>query len=94
MVKDIKFSKSNVKNKKYKVEFIYKGKKHSVNFGDKRYQQFKDLTPLKLYKHLDHGDKQRRKNYLKRSKGIKNKQGELTKNNPLSSNYWSIRYLW
>lgn len=94
MVKNIKFFKSNVKNKKYRVEFMYKGKLRKVNFGNKQYQHFKDTTPLKLYKHLDHGDKQRQKNYLNRSAGITNKSGQLTKNIPLYANYWARRYLW
>lgn len=94
MPKDIKFFKSNVKNKKYRVEFIYKNKPYKVNFGHTDYQQYKDSTPLKLYKHLNHGDNNRRKNYLSRSGGIRNKSGKLTKNDPESANYWSIRYLW
>ena len=36
----------------------------------------------------------RRKSYLSRSAGIKNKAGELTKNNPNYANYWSRKYLW
>jgi hypothetical protein len=34
------------------------------------------------------------RSYLARAEGIRNKQGELTKNDKLSANYWSIRYLW
>ena len=94
MVKNIKFFKSNVKNKKYRVEFTYKGKEHKVNFGQLGYEHFKDSTPLKLYKHLDHGDKERRKRYKARASGIKNKQGELTYKNPLYANYWAYKYLW
>ena len=89
-----KFFKSNVKNKKYRVEFMYNGKLHKVNFGDKRYEQFKDSTPLKLYNHLDHNNKERRKNYRARASRIKNKKGELTYKNPLYPNYWSYKYLW
>ena len=33
-------------------------------------------------------------NYLSRSGGITDKNGKLTKNNPLSANYWARRYLW
>lgn len=35
-----------------------------------------------------------RKNYLRRSAGIRNKAGEQTKDDPLSKNYWSRRVLW
>jgi hypothetical protein len=37
-----------------------------INFGDSRYEQYKDRTRLKLYKHLDHLDDKRRENYRKR----------------------------
>ena len=36
-----------------------------------------------------HKDEKRRKSYLARSKGIKNKQGQLTYKDKNSSNYWS-----
>jgi hypothetical protein len=32
--------------------------------------------------------------YLKRSAGIKNKLGKLTKDDPFSANYWSRKILW
>lgn len=35
-----------------------------------------------------------RKKYLARSAGIKDKGGRLTKDNPLSANYWSRVFLW
>jgi hypothetical protein len=35
-----------------------------------------------------------KKNYLKRSAGIKNKQGKLTKDDSWSANYWSRKILW
>jgi len=87
----LKFEKSKSKNKKYSV-ITPSGKK--INFGDKRYEQFKDTTPLKLYKNLDHGDKKRQKNYCARSAAIKNNKGKLTKNNKESANHYSMKYLW
>ena len=36
----------------------------------------------------------RKANYLKRSAGIRDKSGRLTKNNKLSANYWARRTLW
>lgn len=33
-------------------------------------------------------------NYLKRSAGIRNKQGKLTKNDRWSPNYWARKILW
>jgi hypothetical protein len=63
-----------------------------VHFGNPAYQHFKDRTGI--WKSLDHGDKVRRKNYLTRSAGIKDKSGKLTKDNPLSPNYHARRILW
>lgn len=68
------------------------GKKRLIHFGDSRYGQYKDK--IGEYSSLDHNDKQRRKSYLARSKGIKNKKGELTWKDKNSANYWSIRTLW
>ena len=41
-----------------------------------------------------HNDTKRRENYLARSGGIRNKSGELTKNDPFSANYWARKKLW
>ena len=35
-----------------------------------------------------------KKNYLTRSAGIRNKKGELTKNDPWSANHWARKILW
>ena len=35
-----------------------------------------------------------KQNYLKRSAGIRDKNGNLTKDDPWSANYWSRRILW
>jgi len=84
--------KSTAKNKKYSVIVMKDGKKRLIHFGDSRYGQYKDK--IGEYSSLDHNDKQRRKSYLARSKGIKNKKGELTWKDKNSANYWSIRTLW
>lgn len=86
----LEFKKSTHKNKKY---MVYHNDKW-IHFGDNRYEQYFDKTPLKLYSHLNHLDKDRRKNYLTRSKGIKDKNGNLTYNDRNSPNYYSIKYLW
>ena len=86
----MEIKQSTQKNKKYMVKHNDKW----IHFGDSRYEQFRDSTPLKLYSYLDHKDKERRKNYLLRAKGIKNKFGALTYLDKNSPNYWSIKYLW
>lgn len=77
----MELKKSTRKNKKYMIKY----KDRWVHFGDKRYQQFKDSTPLKLYKHLDHGDKNRRKLYYAR-------HGKTAKIG--TPKYYSHKYLW
>lgn len=85
------FEKSKHKYKKYSVT-TPKGK--TIHFGDARYEQYKDSTGLGMYSHLDHLDKDRRKRYLARAKGIKDKSGKLTWKDPESSNYYAVRFLW
>ena len=75
--------KSTVKNKKYSVYVIKNEKKKLINFGDSRYEDF-----------TQHKDEKRRKAYLTRAKGIKNKKGELTWKDKNTANYWSIKFLW
>lgn len=69
---------------KKKMVFVVRGNKSKlIHFGDKN---MKDFT--------QHGSEKRRKSFLARSGGIRNKSGQLTKNDPFSSNYWSRRVLW
>lgn len=75
--------KSKAKNKKMSVIIKKDGKKKLINFGDTRYKDF-----------TQHGDKKKRESYLKRTAGIKNKEGKLTKDNKNSANYWSRKVLW
>ena len=73
-------------NKKYKVEKWIGGKKvKTIQFGDKRYFQYFDKTPLKLYTHKNHLDKKRRKAYHSRH----NLNYE-----EFSAGRFSKRYLW
>jgi hypothetical protein len=71
---------SNRKNKKYMVKVGNKW----VHFGDRRYQHYRDSTPLKAFSKLDHGDDKRRELYYKRHGKAK----------PLSAKYFSHKYLW
>lgn len=95
MMTSSKLKKVNsiAKNKGIK-ETIYvstrKGKKFMVNynnlwihFGATGYEDF-----------IDHKDEKRRYNYLKRSKGIRDKNGKLTWKKKSSPNFWSINILW
>tara|TARA_R110001606_G_scaffold385891_1_gene549645 strand:+ start:208 stop:459 length:252 start_codon:yes stop_codon:yes gene_type:complete len=82
--------KSKAKGKKYAV--VYNGK--TINFGDSNMAQYKDSTGLGLYSSKNHLDPVRRKSYLARAKGIKNKSGQLTWKLKTSANYYSVHYLW
>ncbi len=75
--------KSTKQGKKGMVYVKKNGAKRLIHFGD---SNMKDFT--------QHKDPQRRKNYLNRSGGIRNKQGKLTKNDKNSANYWSRRVNW
>lgn len=71
---------STRKNNKYMVK-LSDGKK--IHFGSPKYEDF-----------LIHKDEVRREKYRTRAMKIKNKQGELTYNNPESPNFWAINLLW
>lgn len=95
----VKIEKSKARYKKYVA--IVKNKEtqktRKINFGDSRYEQFKDSTPLKLYASQNHGDKKRRDAYFSRHSGTKNKQEAITKEK--ASGLYSAKllahiYLW
>ena len=85
---------SSRKFKKYEIVVSYGDAQKSLHFGDKRYEQFHDRTPDGTYERQDHGDEDRRRSYLARSSKIRNKNGELTCNDPFSPNRYSILLLW
>jgi hypothetical protein len=56
-----------------------------------------DEVKLVRFGHRDYGHNispERKRNYLTRSAGIRNKSGELTMNDKFSANYWARRVLW
>ena len=75
--------RSQAKNKKYAIFVMKNGRKRKINFGDSRYQQFKDK--IGEFSSLDHGDPKRRKLYFAR-------HGRTTDKN--TALYWSNRILW
>ena len=74
--------KSTAKNKKFSVYVMKDGKRKLIHYGDSRYQDF-----------TQHKDQARRKSYLARAKGIRNKQGNLTWKDKNTANYWAVK-LW
>ncbi len=77
------FGISKAKGKKMSVYVMKDGKKRLINFGDANMEDF-----------TQHKDKKRRASYLARSGGIKDKNGNLTKNNKNTANYWARKVLW
>jgi len=82
---------------------LYKPTKNTTSSKNK-YWVFVKAPTKKGYKRIgfglkgmqdfsQHGDLKRRKSYLARAKGIKNKQGELTYKNKNTANYWAVK-LW
>ena len=78
----IAFAVSGRKDKKY-MATLPDGKK--VHFGQKGAAQYKDQTPQRAFKHLDHGDPARRENYYSRH------GREAKKHSP---KWYAHRYLW
>jgi len=81
LYKPVKSSKAGKKGMVY-VKSNSGGKK-LIHFGDSKMSDF-----------TKHKDSARRKNYLERSGGIRDKSGKLTANNKNSANYWARTVLW
>ena len=66
------------------VVLAKKGRKTKlIHFGNPAYEDY-----------TQHRDPVRRRNYLKRSAGIRDGKGRLTKDNKFSANYWARKVLW
>ena len=72
--------KSTRKGKKLMIKILKDGKEKIIHFGSSDYKQ--------------NYSKKARDNYLSRSKGIKNKSGQLTYLDPTSANALASKYLW
>ena len=87
--------------KKYKVVVQHKKTKktRTINFGDNRYQQYKDLVKPPRYSSKNHLDPKRRRNYFSRHSGIPTKTAALIKEIRKSKGKFtpkilSHKYLW
>ena len=70
-----------------------------LHFGDRRYQQYKDRTPLKLYKNKNHNTKKRQQNYFSRHSGTKKQKNLINKEIKKNKKFYtpkilSHKYLW
>lgn len=84
----LRFERSKNPKKKYDaiIEEVKTKRTQRVPFGQIGYSQYKDVTGLKLYSRLDHGDEERRKNYLARH--------EKTRHKKWSPSWLSAVFLW
>lgn len=72
--------KSTRRNKKYMADVIINNKSYkNKHFGDSRYGQYKDSTPLRLYCHLDNNDLARKRLFHSRHKNNNGICSMLTK---------------
>ena len=85
----IEFKISKMKNKKYAAILENKDTKRRriVNFGDNRYEQYKDTTGLGLYSDKNHLDKKRQEAY-------KTRHQKDIKEGFFNAGYFSMKYLW
>ena len=85
----VEFKKSQAKHKMYSgiIKNKKTGRQITINFGDKRYQNFTDKTGLNLYPELIHGDPVHRKRYRARHK-------TYLKDGYYSPSYFSWFFLW
>ena len=70
-----------------------------IHFGDSRYQQYRDRTPLQLYKNLNHGTRKRMQNYYSRHSKTRNRNKAIKQEIKKSNGYYtakilSHKYLW
>tara|TARA_R110002020_G_scaffold130516_2_gene292044 strand:+ start:399 stop:701 length:303 start_codon:yes stop_codon:yes gene_type:complete len=95
----VRIEKAKAKHKKYSAIVRNKitKKERKINFGDNRYENFKDSTPLKLFSNKNHGDKKRRTNYFMRHSGVPTKSQAVAKEKAkgkYSAKLLSHLYLW
>ena len=81
-----------VKNKQTK-------KVRKIHFGDRRYQQYKDRTTLKLYAKNNHNTRKRMQNYFNRHSGTRNRTKAIRKEKKKSKGFFNAKilshiYLW
>ncbi len=81
------------------VRNIKTRKTRKLHFGDRRYQQYKDRTPLKLYKRKNHNTRKRMQNYFNRHSGTKKRSVAIHKEKCKSNGYYTPKilshiYLW
>tara|TARA_B110000444_G_scaffold254183_1_gene286248 strand:+ start:679 stop:1605 length:927 start_codon:yes stop_codon:yes gene_type:complete len=81
------------------IKNIKSKKTRKIHFGDRRYQQYKDRTPLKLYAKNNHNTRKRMQNYFSRHSGTKKRGTAIRKEKWKSRGKYNAKilshvYLW
>jgi hypothetical protein len=83
--------------KKYTAHVETKNKStrkvRKIHFGDRRYQQYKDRTPNKLYKNKNHLSRKRMRNYFNRHSGTPNRAKAIHLEKVKSNGYYTPKIL-
>ena len=96
----VKFKKGPFPKKYTAIVKDIKSKKtRKIHFGDRRYQQYKDRTPLKLYAKNNHNTRKRMQNYFNRHSGTKKRSKAIKKEKIKSRGKYNAKilshiYLW
>lgn len=96
----VKFKKGPFPKKYTAIVKNIKSKKtRKIHFGDRRYQQYKDRTPLKLYAKNNHNTRKRMQNYFNRHSGTKKRGKAIKKEKRKSGGKYNAKilshiYLW
>jgi len=93
--KIIKFEKAKNPSKKYTVYVQNKKTKkiRKLNFGARDYQQYRDSTPLGLYKSKNHGDFSRMQRYYSRHSGTKKRLEAIEREKKENKGYYTPKIL-
>jgi hypothetical protein len=75
------------------------GNTRKIHFGDRRYQQYKDRTPLGRYTRKNHGDRKRMRGYFSRHSGTPKRADAIRREIKKSGGTYnakilSHKYLW
>jgi|SRR6056297_473407 len=85
-------------NKKYTALVPISGKIKRVSFGDRRYEHYEDRVPVHMgggeWKHLNHLDKDRRRDYRNRHKNVLKGDGTPAYKTKYTPAFFSWYFLW
>ena len=94
--KGLSFQVASVKSNKKYIAVLPNGQR--IKFGSRGYEHYEDSVPKELgggkWSSKNHGDKERRKNYRARHRGILNKEGIPSYKIRYTPAWFSYYFLW